>query len=66
MSQFEIIMDQITKEYKARTQKSYLMYQQAKEVFPGGDTRNVTFLNPIHPLLTMGRAVEFGMLTVTK
>jgi len=55
MSQFDIIMDQITKEYKSRTQKSYRMHQDAKEVFPGGDTRNVTFFKPYPSFMDHGK-----------
>lgn len=55
MGQFEIIMDQITKEYKARTQKSFRLYQEATEVFPGGDTRNVTFFKPYPSFMDRGK-----------
>lgn len=55
MSQFDNIMDRITKQYKARTQKSFQLHQEAKTVFPGGDTRNVTFFKPYPSFMDRGK-----------
>jgi glutamate-1-semialdehyde 2,1-aminomutase len=58
MSQFDIILDQITNEYMARTPNSYRMHQEAKEVFPGGDTRNVTFFKPYPSFMDYGKGFQ--------
>lgn len=55
MSQFETVLAQITDEYKARTKTSYRLHQEAKEVFPGGDTRNVTFFKPYPSFMELGK-----------
>jgi glutamate-1-semialdehyde 2,1-aminomutase len=55
MSQFDAVLDQITTEYKARTHKSFQMHQEAKKVFPGGDTRNVTFFKPYPSFMEYGK-----------
>ena len=55
MSQFDAILDQITTEYKARTPKSFQMHLEAKKVFPGGDTRNVTFFKPYPSFMEYGK-----------
>jgi glutamate-1-semialdehyde 2,1-aminomutase len=55
MSQFELIMNKITEEYKIRTKKSLQLYQEAKKVFPGGDTRNVTFFRPYPSFMELGK-----------
>jgi glutamate-1-semialdehyde 2,1-aminomutase len=55
MGQYELIMEQITKEYQTRTPKSFRLHQEAKEVFPGGDTRNVTFFKPYPSFMDHGK-----------
>lgn len=55
MSQYENVLAQITDEYKSRTKSSYRLHQEAKEVFPGGDTRNVTFFKPYPSFMELGK-----------
>jgi glutamate-1-semialdehyde 2,1-aminomutase len=55
MSQFNNVLAQITDEYRSRTKMSYRLHQEAKEVFPGGDTRNVTFFKPHPSFMELGK-----------
>lgn len=55
MSQYDVVFDRITEEYKSRTKTSARLFLDAKRVFPGGDTRNVTFFKPYPSFMDCGK-----------